>query len=131
MKKFRSIEQYATGKGNKQKIIASLKNSRHISEFVIVGIDQAPKTVGVEIDFLNRKTMISPVIVDLAMQANVPIIVAISVVENNITNITFTQMTTWVLPRSLLQSTGLSFGPQSTLLLAKLVLISLLPLRII
>lgn len=81
----RGIRQYCSGYG----ILKQFKNAKESKVFALIGVDQKPNNKGIEVEFLNRPTVISPVCVQIAMRANVPIIIAKTLIKNERTEISF------------------------------------------
>ena len=83
--KFRGIDQYCSGYGISKKY----KQANGKKVFAVFGIDQKPFRKGVEINFLNRPTSISPISVQIALKQNVPVVIAKTLIRNGLTEISF------------------------------------------
>ncbi|MCH6255175.1 lysophospholipid acyltransferase family protein [Puniceicoccaceae bacterium K14] len=81
----RGINQYCSGYG----IMKQFKGASTKKVFALIGVDQKPVNKGVEVQFLNRPTVISPVSVQIALKANVPVIIAKTLIKENRAEISF------------------------------------------
>ena len=83
--RFRGINQYCSGYGISKKF----KQSNGKKIFALFGVDQKPFKKGVEVNFLNRRTSISPISVRIALKENIPVVVAKTLIRNGRTEISF------------------------------------------
>lgn len=85
LQEMRGINQFCSCLG----ILKQFRNASEKKVFALIGVDQSPDNKGVQVDFLNRPTAISPVCVQIALKAGVPIVIAKTLVKNERTEVSF------------------------------------------